>query len=113
VNRLDPDGTAETPVLTIDSIVGKRTVAGMKVDVEGFEIDVLRGCERALSEHRVRLMQLEWNATSMQAVGTDRQPVADLLAKHGYSLYCAEPNGSLAPLTDLRFGPDVFARPGS
>jgi FkbM family methyltransferase len=111
VNRLDPDGAAEIAVLTIDSIVGKRTVAGMKVDVEGFEIDVLRGCEEALSEHRVRLMQLEWNATSMQAVGTDRQPVADLLAKHGYSLYCADPEGSLAPLTDLRFGADVFARP--
>ena len=56
-------------MFAIDSIVGKRTVAGMKVDVEGFEIDVLRGCERALSEHRVRSIQLEWNATSIQAVG--------------------------------------------
>jgi FkbM family methyltransferase len=111
VNCLDPDGAAETAVLTVDSVIGTRVVAGMKVDVEGFEIDVLRGCEQALSEHRVRLIQLEWNETSMQAVGTDRQPVADLLARHGYGLYRAEPDGSLEILTDLGFGPDVFARP--
>jgi FkbM family methyltransferase len=111
VNCLDPDGAAVTAVLTLDSIIGDRVVAGMKVDVEGFEIDVLRGCEQALSERRVRLIQLEWNETSMQAVGTDRQPVADLLATHGYGLYRAEPDGSLEILADLRFGPDVFARP--
>jgi FkbM family methyltransferase len=111
VNRIALDGVAEITVLTIDSIISNRVVAGMKVDVEGFEIEVLRGCEQALSEQRVRLIQLEWNSTSMEAGGTDRRPVADLLAKHGYSLYCAEPDGSLTRLTDLRFGPDVFARP--
>ena len=69
MNCLDPDGAAVTAVLTIDSVIGDRVVAGMKVDVEGFEIDVLRGCEQALSEHRLRLIQLEWNETSMQASG--------------------------------------------
>jgi FkbM family methyltransferase len=113
VNRLDPDGAAEIAVLTIDSLIGSRTVAGMKVDVEGFEIDVLRGCEQALSDHRLRLIQLEWNSTSMSALGTDRRPIADLLAKHDYTLYRADPDGSLALLTDLRFGPDVFARPST
>ena len=113
VNRLDPHGNAEIAVVTVDSIIGNRTVAGMKVDVEGFEIDVLRGCEQALSEHRVRLIQLEWNRTSIQAVGTDRGPVADLLAKYGYSLYRASSDGSLELLTDLSFRSDVFARPSS
>lgn len=111
VNRLDPGGKVEVAVVTIDSIIGNRSIAGMKVDVEGFEIDVLRGSEQALSEHRVGLIQLEWNSTSLQAVGTDRRPVADLLAKHGYDLYYAQPDGSLAPLADLSFRPDVFARP--
>jgi FkbM family methyltransferase len=111
VNRLDPEGAVETTVVTIDSLIGNRSAAGMKVDVEGFEIDVLRGSEQALSEHRLKLIQLEWNSTSMEAVGTDRRPVADLLARYGYSLYRPEPDGSLAPLTDLSFGADVFARP--
>jgi FkbM family methyltransferase len=111
VNRLDPEGTIETMMVTIDSVIKDRRVAGMKVDVEGFEIEVLRGCERALSEHRIGLIQLEWNAASRAAVGADRRPVADLLARHGYSLCRPDREGVLVPLTDSSFGPDVFARP--
>jgi FkbM family methyltransferase len=111
LNRLDPDGSAETKMVTIDSVIKDRTVAGMKVDVEGFEIDVLRGCEKALADQRLRLIQLEWNASSTAAVGADRLPVADLLAKHGYGLYRPGRDGVLVPLTDMSFGPDVFARP--
>jgi hypothetical protein len=83
----------------------------MKVDVEGFEIEVLRGCENALREHRIKLVQLEWNHECLRSVGTDRRPVAELLAEHGYSLYRPADGGELVPTTDIGFGPDVFARP--
>jgi FkbM family methyltransferase len=111
LNRLDPEGSVEAEMVTIDSIIKDRTVTGMKVDVEGFEIEVLRGCEKALADQRLRLIQLEWNASSTAAVGADRQPVADLLAKHGYGLYRPSRDGVLVPLSDMSFGPDVFARP--
>jgi FkbM family methyltransferase len=111
LNRLDPEGSTETEMVTIDSIIKDRIVAGMKVDVEGFEIEVLRGCEKALADQRLRLIQLEWNASSTTAVGTDRKPVADLLAKYGYGVYRPNRDGVLVPLTDMNFGPDVFARP--
>jgi FkbM family methyltransferase len=111
VNRLDPDGLVVTRLVTIDSLIGGRHVAGMKVDVEGFEIDVLQGCTRALSERRIGLIQLEWNAMSQLALGSDRRPVADLLAQHGYQLFRPDPQGRLVPVTDPGFGADVFARP--
>jgi FkbM family methyltransferase len=111
-NRLDPAGHAETDMVTVDSVLGGRAAAGMKVDVEGFEMDVLAGCERALSEHRISLIQLEWNATSQNAAGIDRRPVADVLARHGYSLYRPDRCGDLVPIVDISFGPDVFARLG-
>lgn len=111
VNRMDPAGDTESRVVTIDSIVEGRTVAGMKVDVEGFEIDVLRGCELALAEQRIGLIQLEWNATSWTAVGTDRRPVAELLAKYHYEICRPQENGDLVAVSDMGFGSDVFARP--
>jgi FkbM family methyltransferase len=111
INHLDAEGEVETAVVTIDSIIGNRTVAGMKVDVEGFEMGVLRGCEQALSEHRLRLIQLEWNSASEAATGRDRQPVADLLEKFDYKLYRPDRYGTLVPVEDVSFGNDVFAAP--
>jgi FkbM family methyltransferase len=110
-NHLDPEGPVEARLVTIDSLIGERHVVGMKIDVEGFEIDVLQGCTGALSERRIGLIQLEWNAMSERMLGTDRRPVADLLVQHGYQLFRPDPGGCLVPVTDLGFGTDVFARP--
>jgi FkbM family methyltransferase len=113
VNCMDPLGSAEARMITVDSVITGRTVAGMKIDVEGFEIDVLRGCAQALLDQRIKLIQLEWNSTSLSAVGTDRRPVADLLARCGYGLYRPDADGVLEAVDDVAFGPDVFARPVS
>ena len=110
-NRLAVDGPAVTELVTVDSLIGDRRVHGMKVDVEGFEIDVLHGAARALAERRIGLIQLEWNEASRSAVGTDRGPVAELLAGHGYRLYRPDADGLLVEVTDPGFGADVFASP--
>ncbi len=110
LNHLDLEGNVEIDIVTIDSLIQDRFVAGVKVDVEGFEMDVLRGCEKALADHRIKLLQLEWNSLSRRAVGTDRQPIADLLSRYGYGLYRPNHGGELVPLTDTTFGPDVFAQ---
>jgi FkbM family methyltransferase len=111
VNSLAPDGPVTTELVTVDSLIGDRPVAGMKVDVEGFEIDVLRGAARALADRRIGLIQLEWNGTSAIAVGTGRRPIAELLAGHGYRLFRPDPVGHLTPVGDLGLGTDIFAAP--
>lgn len=110
-NSLAADGPVMTELVTVDSLIGDQWVTGMKVDVEGFEIDVLRGCTRALTERRIGMIQLEWNEASTKAVGTDRRPVAALLDSHGYRLYRPDPAGDLVLIADLGFGSDVFACP--
>ena len=112
-NSLDPDGAAVTELVTVDSVIGDRRVTGMKVDVEGFEIDVLRGAAAALAQQRIGLIQVEWNQASRFAVGTDRRPVADLLASYGYRLYRPDLTGRLIPVADPQLGADVFARPAT
>ena len=86
VNRIDPAGVREVDMVTVDALIGQRSVAGMKVDVEGFELHVLQGAACALREHRIELLQLEWNEASKAALGVDRSPVEALLTEHGYQL---------------------------
>jgi FkbM family methyltransferase len=112
-NCLAADGSVVTELVTVDSLLGSRSAAGLKVDVEGFEIDVLQGAVRALAEQRINLIQLEWNEMSMPAVGTDRRPVAEFLAGYGYRLYRPDPTGCLVPVTDPGYGADVFACPAA
>ena len=52
MNRLDLDDAGDIPVITLDSIVGERPVALMKIDVEGMELDVLRGATQILTRDR-------------------------------------------------------------
>jgi Methyltransferase FkbM domain len=110
-NRLAADGPVVTDLVTVDSLIGDRRVTGMKVDVEGFEIDVLRGAARALADRRIGLIQIEWNHACTLAVGTDRRPIAELLTRYGYRLYRPDPSGHLIPVTAHDYGADVFARP--
>lgn len=99
----------EVEVSTLDDLVGDRYVHGLKLDVEGAELLVLQGGARALEQHRVGLIQLEWNHCSLDTVGQDRLPVAGLLQHLGYQLFRPETSGKLVPLSDFGFGPDVFA----
>ena len=75
VNRIDPAGVREVDTVTVDALIGQPPVAGMKVDVEGCELQVLQGAACALREHRIELLQLEWNEASKAAREVDRSAV--------------------------------------
>ncbi|MBW3577898.1 MAG: FkbM family methyltransferase [Actinobacteria bacterium] len=101
-NRIDPAGGQIVEVDTLDSLIGERH-AYVKVDVEGHELQVLRGGARALEEQRLLAVQLEWNACA------DRTPVSELLADYGYEVMQALPNGDLVPAGDTLH--DIVAVP--
>ena len=111
VNRIDPAGVREVDMVTVDALIGQRSVAGMKVDVEGFELHVLQGAACALREHRIELLQLEWNEASKAALGVDRSPVEALLTEHGYQLLRPRDDGTLDPGGPFDGALDLFATP--
>ena len=80
---LDEPGGVEVPATTLDEVLGDRTAAGVKIDVEGAERLVLQGARRALAEGRIRLLRLEWApGCAAETLGEGRDPVAALLAQH-------------------------------
>jgi FkbM family methyltransferase len=99
-------GTTNVVMRTLDEILGGREVSGMKIDVEGYELEVLRGAKSALGDQRIRLIQLEWNDCA------DRTPIAELLSDYGYFLFEPLPDGTLAPRSARVSADDLFAAPG-
>jgi len=105
-------GAAQVEVDTLDNLLGDRYAAGVKIDVEGVERLVLEGAVRALAEHRIGVLQLEWNAMSQRVLGETRSPVADLLARHGYRLARPDRQGELRPaVASAASDRDMFAIP--
>jgi FkbM family methyltransferase len=107
------NGASEEPitqvsVTTLDDVLGDRHAAGVKIDVEGFEHDVVLGGCRALSEHRVGVLQLEWNDMARERFGRRRDDIARTLQDAGYVLARPDDRGQLRPTT-AEEGSDVFA----
>jgi len=93
------DSGIEVEATTLDLILGTRAAAGVKIDVEGAERLVLEGASRALSEHRIRLLQIEWDAgVASENLGESRQPLRELLERYDYRLYVDDQRGNLTPI---------------
>lgn len=95
-------------VTTLDDLLGDRTAAGVKIDVEGFELDVVLGGCRSLREQRVGILQLEWNAMARERFGRGRDEIARALQDFDYVLARPDDQGRLRP-TAPEEGPDLFA----
>ncbi|MDQ3639892.1 MAG: FkbM family methyltransferase [Actinomycetota bacterium] len=106
-----PASTQTVAVDTLDNVLGERTADGVKIDVEGSERLVLEGSQRCLGDHRIRMLQVEWNEMSQRMLAEDRSPIADLLRDHGYDLFRPNRAGELEPIQETGFGADVFAVP--
>lgn len=79
--------TVKVPMVRLDDFVQAEGLAPdfLKIDVEGYELGVLRGAEKILSSKRPAVM------VEVQA---DHQAIFDLLRAHGYRLF----NANLVPL---------------
>jgi FkbM family methyltransferase len=80
-------GTIEVPAATLDQFAGGGTAAPdlLKVDVEGAELEVLRGAEATLGAGRVREVFVETHPLPLEERGASESEVAVLLGDLGYA----------------------------
>jgi len=79
-NRIDANGTISLPITMLD-LACSRVPALIKIDVEGYEADVLRGAERILNDQTALAVVMELN----DDVATD------LLECHGFTCCTYDP----------------------
>lgn len=96
-----PD-TITVPQVTADSVCDSAHFqpTHMKVDVEGFEEEVLRGAKRVLSQFKPHLF-LELHGDIIHRRGKNPEVVLDLLQDAGYSSWVSVDGGRLLSRQDL------------
>jgi hypothetical protein len=99
---------AEMP---LDEVVGG-PVHLVKIDVEGAELEVLRGMERILAENPRLVLIVEQNPERLAAAGEGPQAVVEHLSARGFEVHRIGPGGELcSPTTGAARGHiDLLAR---
>ena len=70
------DGDGDIPMVPLDEVLGEAPVDAIVLDVEGSEVDVLRGAERLIATHRP-LLWFEFMSNT--------EAIEAFLAEHGYA----------------------------
>lgn len=85
-----------TEFKTLDYYAGFRTehIDFLKIDVEGMELEVLKGSTQTLTNRAIDVIQFEYGRKYAAAEATLRQ-VYDLLTKYDFDLYRIIPTGLL------------------
>ena len=78
-------GDIEVPVRKLDNLLNGRGVDFVRMDVEGYEMNVLKGMERILSNHPPRMF-IEIHRDKLRDYGSSQREVLEYLARFGYSI---------------------------
>jgi FkbM family methyltransferase len=106
-------GDEPVRVMTLDDLVGKHELDRIdlvKIDVEGAELQVLRGAVRVLEEMRPMLL-LEVQEASLLAQGATTADLFGLLRAHGYDLFEFGPDGRRRPVDGFPSSLNIVAQP--
>ncbi|MBR0695054.1 FkbM family methyltransferase [Bradyrhizobium lablabi] len=95
--------TLRVPVRPLDSIIGDRPVDLLKVDVEGFEVDLLKGASRTVGN--CRCLYMEDSELNLRRAGTSRAELYRRLNDHGFDLFHLR-DGQLEPASPEVPGPN-------
>lgn len=88
-HRVGVTGQAEVEMTTLDSWwrdAGRPDVSAVKCDVEGAELDVLRGARGLLAQQRPQVL-LEWNRQNLTAYNCEPKSLLEFAVASGYRLY--------------------------
>jgi FkbM family methyltransferase len=88
---------AEVPTETIDNIIQEYKITSidfMKMDVEGHELDVLKGANKSLEEKIIKALSFEFGSGNINS-RTYFHDFWDLLTPIGYSIYRILPSSRL------------------
>ena len=91
-NRIVPShtaspGTVEVDAMPLDDAIPERRLDLLKIDVQGFEVQVLRGAQRLLQANPDLVILLEFWPHGLRIADSAPEELLQILAKAGFSIY--------------------------
>jgi FkbM family methyltransferase len=80
----------EVPVQKLDTVVGDAEPSVIKIDVEGFETEVIVGAAKTLSRASLRAVIMEYNSSGNR-YGYDEDALHQTMLDHGFCTYSYRP----------------------
>lgn len=105
--------SVEVPVETLDAVLDGQVPALIKIDVEGWESEVLAGAQATLSQPSLLALILEMNGDDA-AMNPNDQAVHDCLLRNGFSPHAYDPFTralTLLPSKHLGSSNTIYCRP--
>jgi FkbM family methyltransferase len=96
-SRVTESGAVTVPITTLDKVMEidpKREIDLLKIDVEGYEFEVMGGAVRTLQ--RTRLIYIEVDAPNYSRYGRRTEEMINLLNSHGFDTFVSDENGKWA-----------------
>jgi len=101
-------GQAEVPVATLDQVAAERTPFFLKVDVEGYESEVIAGASKTLEHLQGMIIERAQNASRY---GFDESKLHGSIRSRGFKPYTYEPfKRQLKPLPNDAHGNIIYLR---
>lgn len=89
--RKRTENLIEVNVNTFDNIVTEQGVPALiKIDVEGFETEVINGMEKTLADKTLKAIIIELNGSGLR-YGYDENNIHTRLLSHGFAPYLYDP----------------------
>lgn len=91
-NRIVPNDLASPDTVEVDAMPLDHAIAGgrldlLKVDVQGFEVQVLRGAERLIQANHNLVILLEFWPHGLRSAASSPEELLDILLKAGFSVF--------------------------
>lgn len=102
--------TREVQVRTLDEVFADRAPTLMKIDVEGFETEVLRGATKTLADPALQAIIIELNGSG-ERYGYDERAIHDLLTGQGFQCHTYDAfTRALSPAADFGDHNTIYVR---